>query len=507
MDNQSEHHQTVPDDVLPLKQKLAYGMGALANNFLGGAIGYMSIVLIVGLGMNPALVGALQAIPRLTDALTDPIMGYISDKTQSRYGRRRPYIFIGAIAVGLIFAMMWQLPEGHGEMWYFWVFLAWSLVFYLAYTMFATPWVALGYEMTPDYHERTRLMGTQNFIGQFAWITLPWFYAIMENDYFFDNAVEGARILAIILGVVVAILGVSSAIICKERFVATGDEVELKLSEIKHHFAEFFKGFLITIKNKDFLKLCVGTFFLFNSLMLVGSFGAFITIYYVAGGDNDMGAKIMGVFGTISTIVTLATIPIVSWVSTKIGKRKTFMLATSFTLFGSLLKWFCYDPSNPWTSFVFGNILQWLGFNPLTPWIILIPAPFIAVGMGSLFTLMSSMMADVCDEDELQTGERREGMFGSIFWWVVKLGMAAAFAGSGFLLNATGFDITLAGNQTVNTFLYMRLCDVFIPVAACTISIAAVAMFTLSETKSYAVRAQLEAKRGNIDGVEQAPAA
>jgi len=486
MGGQSTHHQTAPEDVLPLKQKLAYGMGALANNFLGGAIGYMSIVLIVGLGMNPALVGTLQAIPRLTDALTDPIMGYISDKTQSKYGRRRPYIFIGSIAVGLIFALMWQLPDGHGEMWYFWVFLAWSLVFYLAYTMFATPWVALGYEMTPDYHERTRLMGTQNFIGQFAWITLPWFYAIMENDYFFDNAVDGARTLAIILGVVVAVLGVSSAIICKERFVATGDEVELKLSEIKHHFAEFFKGFLITIKNKDFLKLCVGTFFLFNSLMLVGSFGAFITIYYVAGGDNDMGAKIMGVFGTISTIVTLATIPLVSWVSTKIGKRKTFMIATSFTLFGSLLKWFCYDPTNPW--------------------IILIPAPFIAVGMGSLFTLMSSMMADVCDEDELQTGERREGMFGSIFWWVVKLGMAAAFAGSGFLLNATGFDIALAGNQTEDTFLYMRLCDVFIPVAACAISIASVAMFSLSETKSYAVRAKLEAKRGSVNNTNQAPA-
>ena len=476
MTSQAEHYVTAEEDRLPFSQKIAYGMGALANNFLGGAIGYMSIVLIVGLGMNPALVGTLQAIPRLTDALTDPVMGYISDKTRSRYGRRRPYIFVGSISVGIIFALMWQLPAGHSEMFYFWLFLGWSILFYLAYTMFATPWVALGYEMTPDYHERTRLMGTQNFIGQFAWITLPWFYAIMENDYLFDDSVEGARVLAIILGITVAILGASSAVICKERFVAASDEAAIKFSEIKHHFSEFLKGFLITIKNKDFLKLCVGTFFLFNSLMLVGSFGAFITIYYVAGGDSDLGAKIMGVFGTISTIVTLCTIPVVSWISTKLGKRKTFMIATTFTLLGSLLKWWCYDPANPW--------------------LILLPAPLIAIGMGSLFTLMSSMMADVCDEDELQTGARREGMFGSIFWWVVKLGMAAAFAGSGFLLNATGFEVALAANQTAETFLYMRLCDVGIPIFAYMLSIGAVAMFTLTEAKAYEVRKQLEERRG-----------
>ena len=150
-------HVTAPEDKLSFGQKFAYGLGAIANNLLGGAIGYMSIVLNVGLGMNPALVGTLQAIPRFTDALTDPVMGYVSDNTRSRYGRRRPYIFFGAIFVGLIFALMWQLPAGYSEMFYFWFFLAGSILFYLAYTVFATPWVALGYEMTPDYHERTRL--------------------------------------------------------------------------------------------------------------------------------------------------------------------------------------------------------------------------------------------------------------------------------------------------------------------------------------------------------------
>ncbi|MCP4710374.1 MAG: MFS transporter, partial [Planctomycetes bacterium] len=123
------HHETAPQDRLSAGQKFSYGLGAIVNNLLGGAIGFMSIVLNVGLGINPALVGTLLALPRLTDALTDPVMGYISDNTKSRYGRRRPYIFIGAILVGLTFALMWQLPAGHSEMFYFWVFLAGSILF------------------------------------------------------------------------------------------------------------------------------------------------------------------------------------------------------------------------------------------------------------------------------------------------------------------------------------------------------------------------------------------
>ena len=103
---------------------------------------------------------------------------------------------------------MWQLPAGHSEMFYFLIFLAGSILFYFSYTVFATPWVALGYELTPDYHERTRLMATMNFMGQFAWISLPWFYAIMENDRLFANSVQGARVLAIAIGIFVALVGI-----------------------------------------------------------------------------------------------------------------------------------------------------------------------------------------------------------------------------------------------------------------------------------------------------------
>jgi GPH family glycoside/pentoside/hexuronide:cation symporter len=109
---------------------------ALSITSLEVPLAFMSIVLNVGLGINPALVGTLQAIPRLTDALTDPVMGYVSDNANTRYGRRRPFIFAGAILVGLTFALMWQLPAGMSEMFYFWFFLAGSILFYMFYTVF-----------------------------------------------------------------------------------------------------------------------------------------------------------------------------------------------------------------------------------------------------------------------------------------------------------------------------------------------------------------------------------
>ncbi len=467
-----------PKDRLSMGQKFAYGLGSIVNNLLGGAIGFMSIVLNVGLGINPALVGTLQAIPRFTDALTDPVMGYISDKTRSRFGRRRPYIFVGAIGVGVVFALMWQLPPGNSEMFYFWFFLVGSIIFYMLYTVFATPWVALGYELTSDYHERTRLMGVMNFMGQFAWITLPWFYAIMENDRLFSDSVEGARTLAIIIGIFVAVVGIMPAIFLKERYVPTEDGGEEKVSLIeglRTNVSLFAKGLVTTLKQREFLKLCAGTFFLFNGIMLVGAFSSYITIFYVSGGDTDMGAKYMGIFGTINTAATLVAIVVVTWLSSRLGKRLTFILATFVTLLGSLLKWFCYDP--------------------MVPWKVLLPAPLMAVGMGALFTLMGSMVADVCDMDELETGERREGMFGSIYWWMVKLGMALAFGLSGYLLNATGFDVEMGGAQTATTFFWMRIVDVVIPAIAAALAIWAVANFRITEEKSAEIREKLDERR------------
>jgi GPH family glycoside/pentoside/hexuronide:cation symporter len=162
------HAETPIKDKVPLVQKAAYGSGTLTLNLLPAALGVFSAFLIIEFGMDPLLAGLLGALPRFLDAITDPIMGFITDNTRSRWGRRRPYVFIGAILSGIIFALLWQLDSGNSQTYNFVYFLLLSFLFTLGNTMYATPLVGLGYELTSDYNERTHLMAFSQFAGQFA---------------------------------------------------------------------------------------------------------------------------------------------------------------------------------------------------------------------------------------------------------------------------------------------------------------------------------------------------
>ncbi|MCY4144338.1 MAG: MFS transporter [Gammaproteobacteria bacterium] len=469
------HHVTNPADRIPFEKKIAYGCGAFANNMLAAASGSMMVVLNLAFGMNPALVGWLSGIPRLMDAWTDPIMGYISDNTRSRWGRRRPYMFGGVFAAGLIFIVLWQLPEGRSEGYYFWYFLLVSLFFYLAYTVFATPWVALGYELTPDYHERTRLMGVQNIIGQLAYVISPAFLKFMELDQF-GGLGNGASILAIVVAVGCIAFGIVPALALRERF-GKGSSSENSVS-ISTQIFGFLRGFGTTIANRDFLMLAGATFLVFNGFQLIAAFQFYVTVFYLYAGDTDAAANLILIFGVISSIATFLVIALTTYLGSRIGKRKTFAICITISAIGYGLKWICY--------------------NPEYPYLLLICAPLIAFGLGSLFTLMASMIADVCDVDELNTGQRREGMYGSIFWFMVKLGMAAALLGSGYLLNATGFDVALEGNQSEQTLFLMRVYDVVVPVVLSLLAILLIARYSITESKAYEVRAQLEERRGLV---------
>jgi len=473
------HYKTAPEDRVKMSHRVAYGAGAFVNNLLAAASGGMMIVLNLGLGMNPALVGLLGALPRLTDAFTDPLMGYISDNTRTRWGRRRPYIFGGVIAAGIIFAILWQLPAARSETFYFVWFLVGSILFYMGYTVFATPWVALGYELTPDYHERTRLMGTQNFVGQLAYVVSPWFLWIMNSGKFFPDQVSGAAGLAIIVALVAMGLGIIPAVVLRERMkdVAAGETAAAGPARgFKENMTEFFRGFGETLKNKPFLKLCLATFMVFNGFMLIASFQFYVIIYFVAGGDQTAGAKYAGWAGTIGAVCTFAVVAFVTWLATRIGKRHAFFVSIGLSIVGYGLKWVCY--------------------NPEIPLLVILPAPLMAFGLGGLFTLVPSMIADVVDTDELKTHERREGMYGSIFWWMVKLGLSAALAASGYLLNATGFDVALEGHQAPRAITLLRIFDAGIPMLTSAIAIWAVATFPITEEKAREVREELERRRG-----------
>ena len=153
----------------------------------------------------------------------------------------------------MYFALLWNLPEGKSETWYFVYFLIGSIIFFASYTMFATPWVALGYELTPDYNERTRLMGTQNFIGQIAFTVSPWFLLIMNSGRFFRNEagepdqVAGAFGLAVVIGIVTIVLGILPAIFLRERMQAIAATEASVRGGLKKNLSQFFKGFGVTL--------------------------------------------------------------------------------------------------------------------------------------------------------------------------------------------------------------------------------------------------------------------
>jgi GPH family glycoside/pentoside/hexuronide:cation symporter len=472
------HRATAPEDRIALRQKSAYAAGMFVNNLQAAALPAMVVILNLGLGMNPFLVGLIAAIPRAFDAISDPIVGYMSDNTRSRWGRRRPYIFVGAILAGLVFALMWQLPDGRSESFYFWVFLGASILFFLSYTLYATPFVAFGYEMTADYHERTRLHTFANTAGQLVWLGVPWFYAIMANETLFRDTVQGARTLAVAVGVTVALLGIVPAIACRERLLparaADGGR------GLATEAMEFIKGIGITLKCRPFAKICAATFLVFNGYQLGMSFSLYVMIYYLFSGDDSRAGELLGWFGSITAAATLVVIPVTGWLATRIGKRRTFLLTVSVSLVGYAMKWVGYNPDHPY----------WLIFS----------APLVAFGVGSLFTLMGSMIADVCDYDELGTNQRREGVFGAIYWWMVKIGMALAGLLTGVMLNASGFDVALAA-QSERTLLLLRVFDVGVPILTSAIAIAVMYGYQITESRAYEIREELERRRGKLGSV------
>ncbi|KPK97320.1 MAG: sugar:proton symporter, partial [Omnitrophica WOR_2 bacterium SM23_72] len=413
--------------------------------------------------------------------VSDPLTGYISDNIRTRWGRRRPVIFFGAIIGGIFYALMFQLYKGHSESFYFWYFAGFQTLYFLGFTCFSIPWIALGYEMTPDYHERTRLQGASNFLGQIAWVIAPWFFKIMDNKSWFADIVHGARILSIILGAFIVVGGILPAIFIKERFA---DMPKPKRGKGPWNITkDFFRNFAIAFKNRAFMKLCAATFLIFNGFMLASAFTAYVIFFYVFGGDYSKGGTLLGWFGSITSVCTFCVIFLATWLSTKIGKRNTFLITISISIIGYALKW--------------------IGYNPAHPYLLLVAAPFIAFGLGSLFTLVSSMVADVCDFDELLTGTRREGMFGAVYWWMVKLGLAISSLISGILLNVTGFKISLGANQTPQALFYMRLCDIGIPIITSLIAIFLIITFDISEAKAYEIRLQVERRRGERRAEEE----
>ncbi len=467
---------TTTASIVPFGQKVAFGLGMLANQMFPAALGIFMVVLVQDLGFPPYLWGILFFLPRIFDSITDPIMGFISDNTRSKWGRRRHYVFLGALIMGLSYFFMWQLYPENGVTYNFIYFLLWSFVFYLGITIFSVPYVAMGYEMSSDFHERTNIMAVAQWIGQWAWVIAPWFWVILYDPTWFENAAAGCRELAIWVAIVCTILAMVPAIFIKSESTLQDTSLEpLNMDNIKGSLKEIFRGFKEAFYNIPFRKLCIATFLVFNSFNTIAAFSFFIIVHYMFSGDAGAAGiwpTLHGCLGALAT--TFIVIPIVTKLSKILGKKKTFLISQGISIIGYAMFWFLFIPGKPYM-FIFA-------------------LPFFAFGIGGLFTLMMSMTADVCDLDELNTGKRREGIFGAIYWWMVKFGLAVAGLLSGLIMSLVGFSPDLAV-QPDGAITGLRIFYSGFPVVGTLIAMWVMRNYNLNEERANEIRQALEKKK------------
>ncbi len=411
---------------IPFSQLAAYGAGGIIPialfNVAGILVGLMGNI---SLGLSAFWLGFILIIPRLWDAISDPIIGHLSDNTRTRWGRRRPYLLVGGILVAVTFVVMWWIPKG--EMVQTWFptdasyhafqlayILVTLLLFFTAVNIFEIPHGALGMEMTTDYHDRTRLFSAKSFVGNLFAMSTPWLFAIASMEIFKGpggNEADGMRYVSIMIAAI--LIPLSFWWFFKLR------EPGFKKVE-KQEKTHFWKDMKMVVSNRNFVMLTLTVFTLAMGFNFVALLGSYIPIFYIFGGDKVAGATMLGINGTVWAITGVLAVFPLNWISPKVGKRSTLIIAMVLMSVAQLSKIVCY--------------------NPEYPYLILIPTVLLSAGMLFFFTLGASMVGDICDEDELNTGKRSEGSYYAIFWWFIKMGTAFASFVAGALIVFTMFD-------------------------------------------------------------------
>ena len=468
--------QSLLSHKVSITEKIAFGVGMFANQMFPAILGIFMVVLVQDLGFPGWMWSLIYFFPRIFDSITDPIMGFISDNTKSKWGRRRQYVLIGGIIMGVAYIFMWQLFKENSLEFNFWYFFLWSLVFYLGLTFFSVPYVAMGYEMSNDFHERTNIMAIAQWIGQWAWVIAPWFWVIMYDPEWFPSAEVAVRELSIWVAIPCAICAIVPAIFIKSKSTLNEDYEPLNMANVGNSLKKIYHSFVAAFKIKEFRKLCGATFLIFNAFNTVAALTFFVIVYKLFNGDAGASGIWVSLFGCLGALgTTFIVIPIVTWMSKTFGKKKAFIIAQAISVLGYLLLWFLFVPGKPW--------------------MYIIALPFFSFGIGSLFTIMMSMTADVIDIDELNSGLRREGLFGAIYWWMVKVGFAIAGALSGVIIAIVGFnpDLATVDQQPAVDGLHAFFC--FFPLAGTLLAMWIMRDYSIDEKRANEIRAQLKARK------------
>lgn len=466
MGAQSDIKKTVP-----LKTQLFWGLGGWADNYTFAVVNILFLYLYVDyFRMDPVMAGVALSIPRVFDAVTDPVIGNWSDNFRSRWGRRRPLIIIGAIGCALLLPLYWLPPmlETVKNPWYcnipFIYITVLGCLYAAVYTLFVVPYTALGYELSDDYNERTRVLSWRMYFGLIGATATPLVYSLSVNKALFANIQTGAVTMSIIASLFILVLGMIPALLCKENPQHSQRE--------KINFLRALQGI---ISNIPYLLLIAGFFIVLTCCSATGSISGLLNLYYVCRGNEELNGRLYFWIGSLSSVISIVSLILLTKISARWGKREGFIIGMIIAAIGTASYWITLTPEHPYWQ--------------------LLSIGVISLALQGGWLMLDSMCSDICDYEELRNGQRCEGFISSFCGFVQKASGAFCALLGGVLLKVCGFDVDIAKTAAglpEKVLFNMKLFYVVIPMAGFFIGILLFCFYPLTEKRCVEIRRELD---------------
>ena len=442
-------------DVLPPRVKAGYALGDLSINVQLAATSLFYLFFLTEVaGLGPALAGAVMLLARVVDAVTDPAMGRLSDRTNLGGERRRPYFLIGAVPFGLSFAALWLPLQGLAEGLRFLAYAAIYMSNTLCSTVLAVPYMALLPELALGYQERTSA-NTYRSIGvvMAILITAVGVRPLVEA---FGGGAAGGSGMGMVVGVWVALPWFVVHRVSFERTGYVGAPRTSLVDGLRRVAAH--RAYVLLAAVFLASRICVD---------VVGAMLLFYFTYWLGrAAEFPLALALM-------LVVVIVTLPAWLYVSDRFDKRVLFMLGAAWWILVQV-GLFTIGPDDP-------------------SWLVLTLMAFAGIGYGMADMMPWSMLGDVIDDDELESGERREGLYAGLFTFLRKLGGASGVALAGFALDVAGFRP--GEEQSDSALLAIRLLTTVVPAVFLALSIVVAQRYPISRERHAEIVARLEERR------------
>ena len=426
---------------LTFREKYSYGIGALGKDLVYAIVAtYLMVYFTDVIKLNPAFVGTLFLVARLWDAVNDPAMGMIVDNTRSKFGKFRPWIFIGTVINAVVLVFLFRKPDLEGLPLYAYFSIAYIL-WGMTYTIMDIPYWSMIPALTSSKEEREQVAVIPRIFASTAWLIIGTFGLLIVSKLGNGDATKGYSVFAVVIAVVFVITSIITCLNVKER-VETPKNAE-KVT---------FKQTIDIIRKNDQLVVFIGIVLGMNLVMQISGGMAIYYFTYVVGKESLF--SVYMAFAGISEIAGLVLLPMLT---KKMGRENVFKMGSLLPIAGFMLL------------FVAGI------FAPQN--ILFIAIAGIALKLGSGFLLGSTtiMLADVVDYGEFKLGSRNESIVFSVQTLLVKGASAVAGWLVGVGLSLVGY---VAGEvQSATTILGMRVIMIWIPI------VCAIVMYTIYKSK------------------------